>query len=116
MEPVSAALVQPRGNLFSQVARHQGSGQLTFHKHGTLATLGMRSFSYAFDDDLNTPRFRLPGFAVMQLMLRQRITPHFTAIAALDNLLDRQFYTQFSPNANTGPPRLWRIGLRWESR
>ncbi len=99
-----------------QVARHQGSGQLMFHKHDTLVTLGMRSFSYAFDDDLNTPRFRLPGFAVMQLMLRQRITPHLTAIAGLDNLLDRQFYTQFSPNANTGPPRLWRIGLRWEGR
>ena len=74
----------------------------------------MRSFSYAFDDDLNTPRFRLPGFAVMQLMLRQRITQQLTAIASLDNMLDRQFYTQFSPNANTGPPRLWRVGLRWE--
>jgi outer membrane cobalamin receptor len=102
------------GARLPQVARHQGSAQLMFQKHGTLATLGMRSFSYAFDDDLNTPRFLLPGFAVMQLMVRQRITPQLTAIASFDNLLDRQFYTQFSPNANTGAPRLWRIGLRWE--
>jgi outer membrane receptor for ferric coprogen and ferric-rhodotorulic acid len=50
----------------------------------------------------------------MQLMLRQRITRQLTAIASLDNMLDRQFYTQFSPNANTGPPLLWRVGLRWE--
>jgi outer membrane receptor protein involved in Fe transport len=114
------------GNRVPQVARHQGSGQLTYQKHGTLATLGMRSFSYAFDDDLNTPRFRLPGITIcglsahclplMQLMVRQRITPQLTAIASLDNMLDRQFYTQFSPNANIGAPRLWRIGLRWEGR
>ena len=104
------------GPRIPQVARHQGSGQLTFQKQGTLATLGLRSFSYAFDDDLNTPRFRLPGFAVMQLMVRQRITSQLSAIASIDNMLDRQFYTQFSPNANTGAPLLWRAGLRWEGR
>jgi len=104
------------GSRIPQVARHQGSGQLTFQKHGTLATLGARSFSYAFDDDLNTRRFLLPGFAILQLMVRQRLTPQLTAIASFDNMLDRQFYTQFSPNANTGAPRLWRLGLRWEGR
>ncbi|HTM48294.1 MAG TPA: TonB-dependent receptor [Bryobacteraceae bacterium] len=104
------------GARIPQVARHQGSGQLTFQKHDTLASVGLKSFSYAFDDDLNTPRFLLPGFAVLQFMVRQRITPQLTALASFDNILDRRYYTQFSPNANIGAPRLWRLGLRWEGR
>jgi len=100
------------GARIPQVARHQGSAQLTFQKHGTLATLGMRSFAYAFDDDLNL--FRLPGYATLQFMVRQRITSQLTALASFDNLLDHQYLTAFSPTPNIGTPFLWRLGLRWE--
>ena len=27
-----------------------------------------------------------------------------------------QYYTAFTPTPNIGAPRLWRMGLRWDSR
>jgi len=35
---------------------------------------------------------------------------------AVENLLDRQYLVALTPNPNTGAPRLWRIGLRWNGR
>jgi outer membrane cobalamin receptor len=104
------------GQRVPQVARHQGSAELRYQRRGTLVTLGARSFSYAFDDDLNTLAFRLGGFATMQLVARQQITPRLSALAAFENLLDRQYVTARTPTPNLGAPRLFRIGLRWEGR
>jgi outer membrane receptor protein involved in Fe transport len=35
-------------------------------------------------------------------------------VAEVENLLDRIYYVQFSPTPNTGTPRFFRFGLRWE--
>ena len=49
------------GYRVAQIPKHQGSAQLSYQRAGTLATLGLRSYHYQFDDDLNV--FRLPGYA-----------------------------------------------------
>jgi len=79
--------------------------------HGTLASLGVRSYSYQFDDDLN--QFRLPGFASVELAADQRLTKTLSARASIENVLDRQYYVGFTPTPTIGQPRLWRVGLRW---
>ena len=81
---------------------------------GTLASLGLRSYAYQFDDDLNV--FRLPGFASMQFVVRQHLARSLSAEVTLENALDRQFYTAFTPTPNIGAPRQWRIGLRWDGK
>jgi outer membrane receptor protein involved in Fe transport len=99
------------GPWLAQVPRHQGSAELAYLHRNTLASIGVRAFSYQFDDDLN--QFRLPGFAALELAVQQRLTKNLSARAAIDNLLDRTYYVAFTPTPNVGSPRLFRVGLRW---
>jgi outer membrane receptor protein involved in Fe transport len=98
----------------AQVPRHQGSARLGYARGGTTISAGVRSYAYQFDDDLN--QFRLPGFATVECVAVQRLTASLAAELAVENMLDRRFYTAFTPTPNTGAPRLWRIGLRWDGR
>jgi outer membrane receptor protein involved in Fe transport len=100
------------GERIPQVPRHQGTAQLTYQHKGTLASAGVRSYGMQFEDDLN--QFRLAGFASVQLVVRQHIAKSLSALASIENLLDRQYSVGFSPTPLIGPPRLWRIGLRWD--
>lgn len=102
------------GYRISQVPRHQGSALAAYHRGGTLASAGLRAFDYQFDDDLN--QFRLPGFATVQLVARQRLRGPLSAEASVENALGHVYYTAFSPTPNIGAPRLWRVGLKWEGR
>ena len=88
----------------AQVPKHQGTAQLTYQREGTLASLGLRSYSYQFDDDLNA--FRLPGYASAQFVIRQHLVRALSAEVTLENALNRQFYTAFTPTPNIGAPRL----------
>jgi outer membrane receptor protein involved in Fe transport len=99
------------GPRIAQIPRHQGTAQVNYQHKGTLATIGVRSYDYQFDDDLN--QFRLPGYATVQFVARQRIAKALSADAAVENALNRVFYTAFTPTPNIGSPRLWRLGLRW---
>lgn len=98
------------GPRIPQVPKHQGSAQVSYERGGTLASVGIRSYSAQFDDDLN--QFRLPGFATVQAVVRQRITNWIAADLALENLIDHQYYTGFTPTPTVGAPRLVRAGLR----
>ncbi|HWB86408.1 MAG TPA: TonB-dependent receptor [Bryobacteraceae bacterium] len=98
----------------AQIPKHQGTAQLTYQRGGTLFSLGFRSFDYQFDDDLNT--FRLPGYATVELLLRQRLSKSLSADLAFNNVLDRTYYTAFTPTPNIGEPRLWRIGFIWDGK
>lgn len=102
------------GLRISQVPKNQGTGQITYQRGKTLASAGLRSYSLQFDDDLN--QFKLPGYTTMQLTAIQQLSHGFSVRAAIENLLDRQYYVAFSPTPNTGSPRLWRVGIRWEHR
>lgn len=95
-----------------QIPRHQGSAELTFEQGRTLVSAGIRSFASQFEDDAN--QFLLPGYATVQLVLRHQLTTRLSAVAAFENILDREYLSGFSPTPTTGAPRLWRAGLRWQ--
>jgi outer membrane cobalamin receptor len=98
----------------AQIPKSQGTAQLTYFRGGTFASAGLRSYTYQFDDDLN--QFRLPGYASLQAVARQHLVRSLSAEVTLENALNKQFYTAFTPTPNIGAPRLWRVGLRWDGR
>ena len=97
----------------AQIPKQQGTAQLTYQRGGTSHRRAAQ-LRYQFDDDLNV--FRLPGFATVQFVLRQHLARSLSAEVTLENALNRQFYTAFTPTPNIGAPRLWRVGLRWDGR
>ncbi len=97
-----------------QVPRHQASAQFSLLLEGTLASVGFRSYSAQFEDDLN--RFLLPGFPSFHLAVRRRLRTGLFAVLSFENLFNREYLVGFSPTPAIGPPRLWRAGLRWEGR
>jgi outer membrane receptor protein involved in Fe transport len=99
------------GQRIPEVPKQQGTASLTYSKRSTLLSVGIRSFGLEFDDDLN--QFKLPGYASLQAGAQQKLTKSLAAVASVDNLLDRQFLVALTPSPNTGQPRLWRVGLRW---
>ncbi len=99
-----------------QVAKHQGSAQVTYIGDDTLASFGVRAFSLQFEDDRNTPAALLPGFATVHASLRQRIAYGLSATLAIENLLNKEYRVAFATIPSIGPPRLWRAGLRWEGK
>ena len=103
------------GRRVPQVGRHQGSAQWMYQSGGTLASIGVRGYSMQFEDDLNTQI--LPGFPTVQALVRRRLVRGFSAMLAVENLLDRTYFIGFStPTVPTiGAPRLWRAGIRWQS-
>jgi outer membrane receptor protein involved in Fe transport len=102
--------------LLPQVPRHQGMAQVTWARQQTLASVGIRSYSSQFEDDLNTITQLEPGFASVQIALKQRLVRNLSAQLAVENLLDREYIVGYTPIPLIGPPRLWRAGLRWDGR
>lgn len=99
------------GQLIPQIPKQQGTAQVTFSAKSTLISAGVRAFGLQFDDDLN--QFLLPGFATVELMAQQHLTKKLSAVASVENLLDRTYLVALTPTPNTGEPRIWRLGLRW---
>jgi outer membrane receptor protein involved in Fe transport len=97
-----------------QIPKHQGSGMLMYERAGTLASLGVRSYALQFEDERN--QFLLPGYATLEFVVRQALGHGLSAHAAVENALDREYFTGFTPTPTIGTPRLWRIGFRWEGR
>jgi outer membrane cobalamin receptor len=99
------------GQRIPQIPKQQGTAQLVYSAKSTLLSAGVRAFGLQFDDDLN--QFLLPGFATVELMAQQHLTSKLSAVASVENLLDRTYLVALTPTANTGEPRIWRLGLRW---
>jgi outer membrane receptor protein involved in Fe transport len=97
-----------------QVPLNQGSAGVSYGRGGTLASVTVRAFSSQFDDDLN--QFKLPGFMLLQAVVRQRVARNFTASLEVENLLDRLYYTGFTPTPTIGAPRLFRVGISWNGK
>jgi outer membrane cobalamin receptor len=102
------------GERVPQIPRHHVTAQLSVNWRGAMASAGLRHFGDQFEDDRNL--FLLPRFRTVQLVARQRLTRALSAVLAVENLLDREYVTGFSPTPTIGAPRLWRAGLRWDAR
>ncbi len=102
------------GQRLPEVPKQQGTAQLTYSLKSTLISAGIRAFGLEFDDDLN--QFKLPGYAALQFSAQQHLTKSLSAVAAIENLLDRTYLVALTPFPNTGEPRLWRVGLRWSGQ
>jgi len=102
------------GPRVAQVPKHQGTARVAYQHGGTLLSLDVRAFDYQFDDDLN--QFRLPGYAALHAAAQRQIAGSLSAVAELENALDRIYFTAFTPTPNIGQPRLWHVGLKWEGR
>lgn len=94
-----------------EVPKQQGTAQITFSARRTTISGGIRSFGLVFDDDVN--QFKLPGFASLAVSAQRHLTAKLSAVASIDNLLDRSYLVALTPTPNTGAPRIWRVGLRW---
>ena len=99
------------GQRIPQIPKQQGTAQVTYSFKSTMVSAGVRAFGLQFDDDLN--QFLLPGFSVVELAAQQNIARNFSAVASVENLLDRTYLVALTPTPNTGAPLLWRVGLRW---
>ena len=95
-----------------EVAKNQGSAQVSYQKRDLSISASLRTYSSQFDDDLN--HFLLPGFASIAANGRERLSKSVWMIAEMENILNHQYYVALTPLPNTGTPRVWRIGLRWE--
>lgn len=114
------------GERVPQVPRHQGSFQLSWQHKSTFVAAGIRSYSLQFEDDRNQicpgktiggvayQCFLLPGFATVQLAVRQHLHGPLSLNLAIENLLNHSYLVGFTPTPNIGPPLLWRGGIRWE--
>jgi outer membrane cobalamin receptor len=99
------------GQRIPEVPKQQGTAQLTYSASKTLISFGLRAYGLQFDDDLN--QYLLPGYAAIGASAEQRITSRLSAVASVENLLDRQYLVALTPSPNTGQPQLWHVGLRW---
>jgi outer membrane receptor protein involved in Fe transport len=99
------------GYRIAEIPKQNGTAQVTFNRKGTLITTGLRAVSLAFDDSLN--QFRLPGYATVGLTGQQKLTRGLSAVASVDNLLDKTYIVALTPNPNIGTPLIWQVGLRW---
>jgi len=97
-----------------QIPKHQGSAQVTWIGRKTLASAGFRTHAFQFDDDLN--RLLLPGFATSHFTVRHKLFRELSAVVAAENVFNREYYVAFTPVPQTGTPRLFRAGLRWDGR
>jgi outer membrane cobalamin receptor len=102
------------GQRIPEVPKQQGTGQLTYARNSTLFSFGVQAFGLQFDDDLN--HFLLPGYSALNATLQQHITSSLSALASVQNLLDRTYLVALTPTPNVGQPRLWQLGLRWNGK
>jgi outer membrane cobalamin receptor len=100
------------GMRIPEVAKNQGSALVAYKKKDLMLSASLRTYSSQFDDDLN--QFLLPGFASLAVAAQQRVSKSISATAEMENILNHQYYVALTPLPNTGEPRVWRLGLRWE--
>lgn len=102
------------GERIPQVARNQGSAQLTWQKNYTQITAGLRTSTLQFEDDRNTQL--LPGYAVFHVVAQQQLAGGLSFRFAMENAFDRLYLSGFTPQPQIAAPRLWRVGVRWQGK
>lgn len=105
--------VEATGHRLPQVPRHQAS--LAVDRDGPVGvTVEGRWVGDQFEDDLN--QLTLPGFVVVDAVLRAGVGGGMTVTAAVENLFDRTFAVGRLPLERLGAPRQVWVGMRWRWR
>jgi outer membrane receptor protein involved in Fe transport len=100
------------GRYLPQVPKHRGSARLAYSDtaRGTVA-IGVLFVGAQFDDDRNTISRRLPGYAVVDLMLGRNLQRNVELFFSVQNMLDREYLVGTLPTT-VGTPRLISGGVR----
>jgi outer membrane receptor protein involved in Fe transport len=100
------------GKYLPQVPKHRGSARLAYSDtaRGTVA-IGVLFVGAQFDDDRNTISRRLPGYAVVDLMLGRNLQRNVELFFSVQNMLDREYLVGTLPTT-VGTPRLISGGVR----
>lgn len=116
---LSDATVESAGELeglrIPQVPEHQAALQLRF-SDPDLATLGLQArwTGEQFDDDRN--ELPLASFATVDVLVSRPIFRGLEVFLAAENLLDQDSEIGRTPVRTLGPPRMVRVGVRFERR
>ncbi|HUF78538.1 MAG TPA: TonB-dependent receptor, partial [Thermoanaerobaculia bacterium] len=96
----------------AQVPRHQASLQLRWRGLRSDAALHGRWSGDQLDDDRNL--FPLAELLVVDLRAGWSLSRAVALYVAAENLLDEEYPVGRTPRLTLGPPRLLRLGLRWD--
>ena len=99
------------GNRVPQVPGVQFSSGISWAGPLTVAGL-VRGSSSQYDDDLNTPEFKLNPFAIVDFSLSRQLARSLQAFFAVENLFDEDYDTGRTPLRTVGWPRTVRAGVR----
>ncbi len=112
---VASAPAEPdlEGLRLAQIPEHQASLQLRF-VDSDLGTFGLQArwTGDQFDDDRN--ELRLKSFTTVDALVSRPLLPGLEVFVAGENLLDERYETGRTPIRTLGPPRTFRLGLRFE--
>jgi outer membrane receptor protein involved in Fe transport len=73
----------------------------------------VRGSSSQYDDDLNTPAFKLEPYAVFDFSVSRPITRTVHATFSMENLFNEDYDTARTPLRSIGWPRTARVGVRF---
>ena len=102
------------GKRLPQVPRSSATMQLALNIAKGSAGIQARWSSRQFDDDLN--QFALGSYVVADLFASHRLTRHFEATLAVENVSDRQVGVSATPVLTRAAPRTLRLGFRYTLR
>ncbi len=100
------------GNRVPQVPDVQFGAGVTWTPEWLTVAAQVRGSSSQFDDDLNTPEFKLNPFAVLDVSLSRALARTVQAFLSAENLFDEDYDTGRTPLRTIGWPRTIRAGVR----
>ena len=100
------------GNRVPQVPGVQFSSGISWA--GPIVTVAglVRGSSSQYDDELNTPDFKLNPFAIVDLSFSRQFARSLQGFLAIENLFDEDYDTGRTPLRTVGWPRTVRAGVR----
>jgi outer membrane receptor protein involved in Fe transport len=109
----SVATPTLEGNWVPQVPRVQFGAGVTWAAPQLVSVAAqVRGSGRQFDDDQNSPEFKLDPYAVLDVMLSRPIARALQGFFSIENLFDKDYDTGRTPLRTIGWPRTFRVGVR----
>ena len=109
----SVATPTLEGNRVPQVPKVQFGAGVTWAAPALFTVAGqVRGSGNQYDDDQNSPQFKLGPYAVVDVMASRPVTRALQGFVSVENLLDQDYDTGRTPIRTVGWPRTVRFGVR----